>query len=366
MITRRNALALLAAPALAQGPAVLYRSTVFSYPNTDPYDGNNRNGFNHAPNICTLPDGRLLAVWFSGPFEASVNQMILGATSDDDGYSWSRPQVMNDFPRKSDFDPSLVVDGARTHFFFIAGRWNRYPFVHGEKNFVGKESYWIYHRASDDSGRTWSPPRTVLSEPAFCTRGNGIRHSSGDLLVPIYQMQGDHACVLKSTGGGRSWKRAGRVTCRAGIEEPTIAELRSGAVMMVLRTHDGRLWHSVSKDRGETWAESVQTSLPAARASHNLFRTKSGRIVLTHDECPPPNRTPLTLRVSSDDAATWSEPLAIAEVPIPKPGDAVWNRQVTYPSVTELRDGTLGVVWSDIAIADESQAGDIRFARVRI
>ncbi|MEO7652192.1 MAG: sialidase family protein, partial [Bryobacteraceae bacterium] len=366
-ISRRESLALLAAPLLAQPKiSVLHRSTVFSFPITDPYDAANRYGFSHAPNICTLPDGRLLAVWFCGPFEGAVNQVILGAYSADDGQTWSRGEVMQDFPRQSDFDPSLLVSGTRTHLFLIACRWNRYPFVHGEKNFVGKESYRIFHRVSDDSGRTWSEPTTVQPEPAFCTRGNGIRHSSGTLLVPIYQMSGDHACVLKSTDDGRTWKRAGRVTCPMGTEEPVIAELRSGAVMMILRTRDGYLWRAISTDRGETWAASTKTDIVAARASHSILRTRDGRLVLTHDECPPPNRTPLTVRVSNDDGESWSAPFTLTDVPVPKPGDKVWGRQVTYPSATELRDGTLGVVWADLSMADDSQAGEIRFARVKI
>lgn len=61
----------------AEPPAVIVSSgEVFNYPNADPYDRNNDYGFNHAPSVTRLSDGRLLAAWFSGPFEASVHQVI--------------------------------------------------------------------------------------------------------------------------------------------------------------------------------------------------------------------------------------------------------------------------------------------------
>jgi len=191
---------------VAQNPSIPHRGVVFSYPNTDPYSLDTRYGFSHAPNICTLPDGRLLVVWFSGPFEASVHQVILAAYSADDGHSWSRAEVLNDFPRRSDFDP-----------------------------------------------------------PSSSTAGERICSSSPDAGIATHL------------------ERAGARLTRPG---------------------------------------------------------------LLHTRQRPP-------------------PVTFPEVPAPQPGDRIGGRQASYPSVTALRDGTLGVVWTDIDLAGESQAGTIRFARVR-
>jgi alpha-L-rhamnosidase len=135
---------------------------------------------------------------------------------------------------------------------------------------------------------------------------------------------------------------------------------------MLLRTRDGFLWRSRSRDRGQTWSAPERTEMVAAAASHNLFRTRDGRLVLTHDACRPPLRTPLTLRASSDGGETWGEPVVLAEVPVPQAGDDVWGRQATYPSVAELPDGALIVVWAEIVLSDTAQYGDIRAARVEL
>ena len=372
MLLRRTLLLLAFAclPERAQAqPAIeiLSRSLVFEHPHADPYDVDNRYGFSHGPSVTVLPDGRLACAWFTGPFEASVHQAILGSYSSDGGQTWTPAEVFNDFPRTSDFDPAFVSTGSRTWLFFSEGRWNRYPFVRGEKQGeVGVDSFQIYSRTIDGSSNTWSEPRAAAIEPGYNCRTNGIVLTTGELLLPVYKLARGHAGVLKSSDGGRTWKRYGDVTSPAGQDEPTIVELNSGAVLMVLRTGDGRLWKVVSEDKGESWGTPVKTDLVAARASHNLFRMRDGRIVLTHDASPPPNRTPLTLRVSSDDAETWSAPVTLAEVTIPSKGDTVWGRQVTYPSVTQLDDGTLVVVWAKIALGDQEQWGDIWSARVRV
>ena len=361
---------LRAAPSMKQAgkqdalaPVVISRSMVFAHPAADPYDPQNRFGFNHAPSAVLLPDGRLLAAWFSGPYEASVNQLILGSSSADGGLTWSTPEVLQDFPRKSDFDPAFIADGKRTWLFFSAGRWNRYPFVHEEENAVGANSFSTYARHSDDSGHTWSPPIVVSEKHG--SRSNGIRLSTGELLLPMEDFVDHAAGVLKSSDGGKNWKLRGEITTPAGADEPSLAELHSGAVMMILRTRDGFLWRSFSRDRGETWSAPEKTGMVAAGASHNLLRLRDGRLLLTHDESPR-NRTPLTLRLSSDQGESWTEPVTLAEVSLPPEGDPVWGVQVTYPSAVQLPDGVVVVVWAYIVLSDAAQYGDIRAARIRV
>lgn len=346
------------------GSSILYRSTVYRHPASDPYGLKNLYGFNHAPSVVALPDGALLAAWFSGPFEASVHQVILGARSTDGGKSWHAAEVLQDFPRKSDFDPAFIVDGGRTWFFFSAGRHNRYPPVRDPNTEVGPDSFKTFARTSDDAGRTWSEPR-VIQEKVFC-RSNGIRLSTGELLLPVYEYPANTGGILKSSDAGKTWRHIGGVQSPAGAGEPAIAELPSGAILMVLRTRDGFLWKTLSLDKGETWGAPVKTDLVAATTSHSIFRMRNGRVVLIHNESPPPTRTNLNIRISSDGGATWGQPLRLAEAATPSKDEVVWSRQATYPSVAELRDGSLVVVWTYISVADAEQYGDILAARIRV
>lgn len=90
-----------------------------------------------------------------------------------------------------------------------------------------------------------------------------------------------------------------------------------------------------------------------------------GRIVLTYNSSAP-ERTQLSLRVSDDAGKTWSDPLVIAEVQPPADGDEICSRQVCYPSVCELDDGRLRIVWADIEVSPNVQSGVIQSALVRL
>ncbi len=359
-------------PASQPAPRIISRATVFKYELSDPYDLKNLYGFNHAPSVVRLADDRLLAGWFSGPFEASVHQVILGSFSADQGVSWSAGSVLQDFPRKSDFDPAFIADGKRVWLFFSAGRWNRYPFVGSrklEQQEVGVDSFRIWAKRSDDSGQSWSEPVAIHNETGVGCRSNGIKLLSGELLLPIHSFSAPHvAGVLKSTDEGKTWKRFGKISTpgKIGAAEPSIAELSGGRVLMALRSNDGFLWTVLSKDGGETWDPPHKTDMVAAGASHNLLALKDGHLVLTHCESAPPLRSPLTMRISADEGTTWGPPAVLAQVDPPTPDGHVWGRQVTYPSVIQLGDGTLVAVWAKIELSADSQSGIIESAKVRV
>lgn len=348
-------------------------STVFSYPKSDPYDLSNLYGFNHAPNVTLLPDGRLLAAWFSGPYEASVHQLILGAYSEDGGRTWGEAQLLMDTPRKSDFDPSFIVKDGKVWMFYTAGRWNRYPFVgprEVELQEVGLDSYRIYVRQSTDSAKTWSEPSLATPERGFCCK-NGITTGNGILLLPIYdhsEKGGWHASLLRSEDDGKTWNRVGKVQAAEGKAggEPTIAELNDGSILMAMRSRDGKVWFSRSRDLGDTWEEPFASNFVGAASSHALYRMKDGRVILIYNESEPPKRSPLVIRVLDQDNMTWGEPYILAEVGPAPEGDNAWSRQVSYPSATELSDGTLVVVWTEITIAPDKQSGKIQSARIKL
>ncbi len=352
-------------------PELVATSTVFRYPKDDPYDRSNLYGFNHAPSVVRLADGRLLAAWFSGPFEASVHQVILGAYSSDDGKTWSEAEVLHDAPRRSDVDAAFIAEGERTWVVFTRGRWDRYPFVglrDVEREEVGAASYKLYAQATDDSGGTWTDTAQIIDEVSWGCRSNGIKLATGELLLPAYHFTTQAAAIVRSDDGGKTWQRHGNVIPegKVGANEPTVAQLPDGELLMVVRSRDGLLWESRSRDRGTTWSAPVKTELVAAAASHNLFCASTGDLLLTHNACRPPKRTPLTIRASKDGGKSWGEPLILAEIKHPAPDEEVFSRSVCYPSVTESGDGSLLVVWTSIEISVTKQSGVIQAARVRL
>lgn len=353
--------------------AVESKSQVFDYGNYDPYDRSNLYGFNHAPSVTRAGDGdQLQAAWFSGPYEASIHQVILGSSSDDGGQTWNKAEVLNDEPRKSDFDPGFVDAGDRTYLFFSTGRWTRWPFVgfrDAENSQVGGKSFAIQLRSKSRGDAKWSDAVNIGAERGWNCRSNGLKLSTGELLIPTHRLDPLPyvSSVWISSDEGKSWTRGSEVSVqgKTGAAEPSIAELPDGRIVMSLRANDGHVWFSRSTDRGRTWSAAEQSELTGAASSSNVFCTSDGRLVLTYNSSAP-ERTQLSLRVSDDAGKTWSDALSIAEVAQPVEGDEVYSRQVCYPSVCQLNDGALRVVWTEIEVSPNVQSGIIQSALVRL
>lgn len=340
--------ALLLAPfaALHADPvSIIDRRVIFEHTHTDAKAPDNTSGFNLGPSVAVLPDGRVMAVWFSAPSEGAASQRIMQAFSSDQGRTWGAASVLQDFEGKVDFDPVLLVAGKETFLFFSSFD----PQID------------IYVRRSHDSGVSWSEP-LKLNQPNHTTRSNGIQLSTGELLVPLHLRGTKAGGVMKSSDGGATWKRFGQVANPEGQGgEPTIAEMPSGAVHMLLRTKDGQLWRSISRDKCETWSTAEKTGLTATSSASHLLCTRSGTLIVTHNPGPVPLRFPLHLRLSRDEGITWSEPILLADRPTKTPG---WS--ICYPTLTELPDGTLLAIWAQVKSTSTELYGDIHSARLKL
>ena len=321
------------------------RAVVFQHTGTDPEDPTNPSGYNFGPSLAALPDGRVMAAWFSSPSEGAVSQRLMRAFSSDGGRTWGAPKILQDFAGAADFDPALFVAGKDTFLFFSA--------IHPKLD--------IYFRRSGDSAKTWTEP-VKLDQRDHTTRSNGIRLSTGELLVPLHLRGTKNGGVLKSRDGGATWTRHGTVANPEGQGgEPTIAETKSGAIHMMLRTKDGQLWRSISRDRGETWSAAEKTGLASTSSASHLLCTRDGTLVLTCNPGPVPHRFPLQIRTSRDEGATWSEPTLLADRP-----EKVGGWSICYPTLTELADGTLVAIWAQKKDSPGELYSDIHSARITL
>lgn len=337
---------LLALPVLVHAGSPIQindRTVVFTHTSTDPKDPANTSGYNFGPSVTLLPDGRVLAAWFSAPSEGAASQRLMQAFSLDQGRTWGVATVLQDFEGAADFDPVLFGAGSETFLFFSA--------IHPQLD--------VYFRRSDDSAKTWSDPVKV-GQVNHTTRSNGIRLSSGELLVPLHRRGTKNAGVLKSRNGGKTWERFGAVENPEGQGgEPTIAETKSGAVHMIPRTKDGQLWRSISHDRGETWSAAEKTGLTGTSCASHLLAMRDGTLVLTYNPGPDPHRFPLLIRTSRDEGVTWSEPTLLADRP-----EKVSGWSICYPTLAELADGTLVAVWAQKRDSSAGLFSDIHSARI--
>lgn len=248
--------------------------------------------------------------------------------SDDNGATWSAPRLMYE-QKKTDRgtliwgEGCLFRDDARNrviHFFnyqlYPAGTYT------GEANRYTR----IFMRLADESGTTFGEPAQLIEKGcdqthwardtdfgencmmlSFCAP---IRTSAGAIVLPLAHLPktmdftikpvlGSYAGCFIGTwqGDTLAWDLSRVITLdpavsTAGLEEPTIAELGDGSLLMVCRAGNSGIpevtiykWKSVSTDGGYTWSEpepfpwdSGEPFFAFASGSRLIRNTGNGRL----------------------------------------------------------------------------------------
>jgi len=145
-----------------------------------------------------------------------------------------------------------------------------------------------------------------------------------------HAMEMDITFVYYSTDGGSSWRRSqGDIIIWKDngyggmwpVDEPCVAQLKDGRLLMLARTTLGRLYQTFSRDGGVTWDYPTPTDLPSSyspcslrRVPENEWTVKTGRAGdlvcvwnnVSNDEIKRGfRRGRLSVAVSTDDANTW-------------------------------------------------------------
>ena len=191
-------------------------------------------------------------------------------------------------------------------------------------------------RRSFDEGKTWSEPKTCITdEVAYYVLNNDrvIQLKDGRLLFAVSKHsfpdgKFDNTGVVltySSDDNGRTWRRGRSVLEVRGedgrqfaAQEPGVVECSDGSILLWIRTNAGCQYFSRSTDRGETWSRPVPSPLVAPLSPATIKRLPTGDLVAVwNDHASRPEmktkgkawscgwRSPLAAALSSDDGRTW-------------------------------------------------------------
>jgi sialidase-1 len=302
---------------------------------------------NSEATLIELKDRRLLMIWQEfekGDGDSDFFPGRLAAmTSADGGRTWGQRRVLVR-PEKDDikvFSPSLVrlADGGilfcfmRYHSF--AKAQNKYP--------PASAFAWISH----DEGQTFKPLATLWTEQPITLCSSTLKRlSTGRLIIPVNRDlstkgQPDHweAGAYFSDDGGKSWQACENWVDlpKRGAMEPHIEELKSGKLLMVMRTQLGEVYRSHSADGGKTWSPGESLGIEAPESCPELVRipTTGDLLLIWNAAKYDPQwashfgkRTPLSAAISRDGGQTWSKPRHLET----DPGAAFSNPGVCFTS----------------------------------
>lgn len=281
------------------------------------------------PGIERAPGGRLWAVWYAGKVWEDQYNYVVGATSGDDGRTWSDLKFAidpdGDGPMRTS-DPCLWLDpGGRLWLFW----W-----LNGSGELATVTMAMTTDNPDDESPQ-WSAPRVICKGVML---NKPIVTRDGAWVFPTAIWHTDGGCrTMVSTDKGKSWVLRGAANIppdQRNCDEPMIVERRDGSFWQLARTNFG-IAQSVSKDGGSTWTD-FENYLPDATSRFFLRRLASGNLLLVkHGPLDKKiSRSHLTAYLSEDDGATWKGGLVLDE-----------RDNVSYPDGTQAPDGTIRVIY---------------------
>lgn len=182
----------------------------------------------------------------------------------------------------------------------------------------------------------WSLPRTLLKQededgvPKVIANKLTVL-STGAWVLPYWrEAPDDGPCselrakpsagrsgVLLSKDAGRTWMAFGSIgSPSTSLIEPSVVELRSGALLMLLRSSTGCVYRSTSTDGGRTWSMAEPTRLPNPNTKLHIMRLEPvGHLVMAFNNHRHAGadygksclacRTNLNIAVSTDDGINW-------------------------------------------------------------
>lgn len=335
--------------------------------------------------------GRLLCTWTTGGMtEPWHGNLTMACASDDDGATWSVPDILFAHPTRGLFTTELFVPRAgEVHAFlqtYDIGVW--------------MSQLLSYRAVSRDGGRQWDVPASIPGGIHNVWVNRGITHTTGRWVIPVSwcELIGEewappvmgrapqhgrvgarilaqeelpagadarllyrrgnawcernhrYACgVIISDDEGETFTLHGylRGGARGLLMEPRVVERSDGSLAMLIRSqYDGWLWHSYSTDAGLTWSTPARTDIPNPAAKVCLLRARDGRIFLihnptTHDGQIMGGRNLLSLWISDDDMRTWRVKVDLVRDDNP-------SASLNYPDgYLDEERGELRLVWED-------------------
>lgn len=277
-------------------------------------------------------DGNLCALWTMSHYEGTFTQRPMFSKSYNGGLTWTTPKCL----LKDPIDPKTGRNMGSWATAAIS-KFGRIYVLYSKH--IGKspshEQGILHVICSDDSGETWGEeaplaniPRSKWDPDDLSEAPNGlpwqraIRLKNGTVLLTISRNRissctppsphpgiwMEHPCAgelirfdnidddpapadlkVSFLALNEDWLSAplpGHPECRSG-EEPSFCELPDGRLMCVMRTGEGHIWYSISKDSGVTWtqAEMLRFTDHGEGIKHPLspcpfFRIADGKFVL--------------------------------------------------------------------------------------
>lgn len=296
---------------------------------------------NHSPGFAVMPNGDVVAVWFSGLGEYGPQVRFIWSRLRFGSEQWDMPTILYKIKGYNDESPLLWTDTRDTNTVWLIGG-SRSPLN-------GKVAFKI--GTSTDNGATWNfriPDRMTIKGKLAAQPVNSMFRGpspTGDDLYFAMDGGGSDGLLWKSNDNGLTWgDMAGRVTSG---RHPAVVPLKDGRLLSMggkNRENGGRQPMCYSSDWGASWSTNAPTPFSPLGGNQRpaLIRLASGRLFYVGDsQKKGQDGAGVTVALSSDEGATWT----CRQLPVTRP-HLVDNKAGTagYASAAQGPNGVIHIL----------------------
>jgi predicted neuraminidase len=307
----------------------------------------------HAATLVGREGGGLLVAWFGGTREGHRDTAIWAsdrignsnsspATADSADGIWSEPRVIANTIDEAHWNPVLFpLSATDLILHFKVGMRIR--------------DWTTWSQRSVDAGATWDDPKPLVRGDRGgrgAVKNKPIRLESNEWLAgaSTESWRRWDAFVDRSPNGIDGWQASKRIAIDRGalkgkgIIQPSLWQSSDRDVHALLRSTEGVIYRSDSKDGGLNWSTARPTAVPNNNSGIDVARMQNGILALA---CNPVEgnwaaRSPLSILFSRDNGETWPERLDVETGP----------GEFSYPALIGDEDGLcLAFTWNRRRIA---------------
>jgi predicted neuraminidase len=285
----------------------------------------------HASTIVETPSG-LVAAWFGGTRERNPDVGI-----------WVARQANGRWSPAVEVANGVQADGTRHP------TWNpvlflpeKGPLLLFYKVGPSPSTWWGMMRTSGDDGKTWSDARRLPEGILGPIKNKPIQLAGGELVCPSSaEGKGWTVHFERTPDVGATWRATGPINDPKVVEaiQPSILRHRDGRLQALVRTKQGKIYTTDSRDHGASWAPLEPLDLPNPNSGLDAATLADGRFVLVYNDAKDGSdggRGVLRVALSSDGRA-WRPVLTLENEA---------GQEFSYPAVIQSRDGRVHVTYT--------------------
>ncbi len=308
--------------------------------------------YSHGSSVQPLPDGGVIAVWYSGAYEKARDVGIYLSRLKPRGMAWKTPELI-EREGTSELSGEPSSEGNPVIYYDPESKRLWLWWVTMLQADSGWSNCVIKTKHSDDL-KTWTRPRILHDMIGWNTRFKPIKMSNGDILLPCYSEFAGLAGIFYicrpeefAKGAVTSQWIEPSVFVTGNVSQPTVVEWdpahKPGHLLAFMRADKGGkfapyLAMTRSTDFGRTWsaAEINPAQLYNPDSGADMVRLPNSHIVLAFNPDREGRHT-LRVAVSEDYGISW---------PFWKDFEQDSKDSFAYPAINLAHDGTLHLTWS--------------------